>query len=382
MFLYKLKELSRVRWLIGWTFLFPLVLATAFYLGFGNLISDDPMNFSTIDVGYVNQNPEESTDTASTFSAVLDELGEETDDHTKVLNVTVYETVEEATAALNDETIEGYYVEESDDISVFLAKNDVTSTTLTQILKEYKNYEMTIEQVAQDHPEAIESAVDTISENLEFLTGHDFGSGVSAYMQYFFALLAMASLYASWISTTLLQGMCANLSEGGKRFECAPVSKVTSIMAGTLAGTVLQTFSNAVVVCYIEYVLGLTFGAPLWNVILITTLGSALGIAAGNFIGALFKSSTLLTAVPLVFAMVCSFLSGLMVGNIKQIIEYNCPIVNRLNPAAVFTDCLYVLSTYGRTQAYYNDIVIMCVTIVTLLLLSALLLRRRNYDSI
>lgn len=35
MFIYKLKELVRNRFLIGWNFLFPLVLATAFYLGFG-----------------------------------------------------------------------------------------------------------------------------------------------------------------------------------------------------------------------------------------------------------------------------------------------------------------------------------------------------------
>ena len=53
----------------------------------------------------------------------------------------------------------------------------------------------------------------------------------------------------------MLEGMCANLSENGKRFECAPVYKLPSIVAGILAGVVLQAISNAIVVCYVEGVL-------------------------------------------------------------------------------------------------------------------------------
>ncbi len=55
-YVYKLKEIIRNVYVVGWNVIFPIVLATAFYLGFGNLISDDPDSFKTINVGYVNTN--------------------------------------------------------------------------------------------------------------------------------------------------------------------------------------------------------------------------------------------------------------------------------------------------------------------------------------
>lgn len=39
-FLYKLKEMFRMKWCIGWNLVFPIVLATAFYMGFGNFIRE------------------------------------------------------------------------------------------------------------------------------------------------------------------------------------------------------------------------------------------------------------------------------------------------------------------------------------------------------
>ncbi|MCR4960251.1 MAG: ABC transporter permease [Lachnospiraceae bacterium] len=377
-FIYKMKEILRTRWLVGWNFLFPIVLATAFYFGFGSMISDDPDAFSVIDVGYVN----EQTAGNDTFKAVLEDLSKETKAHSQILYLHEYESKEAANEALDEEKIEGFYVETNDDTEIYVASNGITSTTLTQIVKEYNNHKITIENITKDHPENLENAIDSLSADMEFLKQYDFGTGTSAYMQYFYALLAMSSFFGSWISTTILQGMCANQSECGKRFECAPGHKLVSVMAGTLAGVTTLTCSNTIVVCYINYILGLSFGAPLWNVIFITALGSALGISVGVLIASAFKNSTLLTVVPLVFSMTTSFLSGLMVGNIKQIVEYHFPILNKINPAAVFTDCLYVLSNYGKTNAYYTDIYIMCAIIIACLGISAILLGRRNYDSI
>jgi len=136
-FLYELKALIRVRWLVGWNFLFPIVLATAFYLGFGNLINDDPDLFSTIKVGYVNINTN-STDTE--FKSVLDDLSTENKNHAQILDVTEYTSLDSAKEALSDALIDGYYIENSEDISIWVLNNSITSTTLTQILKEYKNY--------------------------------------------------------------------------------------------------------------------------------------------------------------------------------------------------------------------------------------------------
>ena len=227
MFIYKLKELVRNRFLIGWNFLFPLVLATAFYLGFGNMIKDDPDSFKAIDVGYVNIAGEETN-----FHKVIGELSEETSDHADILNVSEYTSEEEAMKDLKGEGgIYGIYV-----------------ITL-------------IGNIAKDHPENLDTALELVTKDMNIAKEYDFGSGISLYLQYFFALIAMASLFGSWISTEMIEGMCANHTEKGKRFECAPVSKLMSIASGVLAGVSMQAVSNAIVVVYIEYVLKIEFAA-------------------------------------------------------------------------------------------------------------------------
>ncbi|MBR4706699.1 MAG: ABC transporter permease, partial [Pseudobutyrivibrio sp.] len=146
-YVYKLKELIRNKYLVGWNFIFPIILATAFYLGFGNLISDDPDNFKTIDVGYVNTNQEETN-----FSKMLDELEKSTDSHEQVLNVHEYSSKAEAIKAMTEATVSGVYIEIDGEVETIVPKNGYESTTLNQIAREYENKLTLIETVAKDHP--------------------------------------------------------------------------------------------------------------------------------------------------------------------------------------------------------------------------------------
>jgi ABC-2 type transport system permease protein len=111
-------------------------------------------------------------------------------------------------------------------------------------------------------------------------------------------------------------------------------------------------------------------------------LGSALGVSCGVLMGSLIKNSRLLIVVPLCFTMTCSFFSGLMWHQIRQLVESKAPIFNRINPAALLVDCLYTRATYGKTAMYYQDITIMSIMIVVSLFISAILLRRRKYVSL
>ncbi|MDC7279016.1 ABC transporter permease [Butyrivibrio fibrisolvens] len=376
-YVYKLKEMLRNKYVVGWNIFFPLVLATVFYFGFGNLISDDPDNFKTINVGYVNTNQEETN-----FGMLLEEMSKVSDNRTKIVEVHEYSSKEEAAEAMNSEMISGFYVEDGDDISTYVLTNGYKATTLNEIVREYKNMYSVIEKVAQEHPENLQKAIDMVSNQMEIMKEHDFGTNTSPYLQYFFALIAMSSLFSSWISTAMLEGMCANMTETGKRFEVAPTNKLLAIAGCVMAGLTIQSVSNAVLVVYVQYILKINMGAPFINLVLITTLGSALGISAGVLIGSFIKNERLLVAVPLVFTMGCSFCSGLMWHQIRQIIESNCPILNRINPAALLVDCLYTRATYGKTDMYYQDILIMGCMVVGGLFVSSLFLRRRKYASI
>lgn len=376
-FFYKIKQLIRMRWLVGWNFLFPLVLASAFYLGFGNMIKDDPNRLDTIEVAYVA-----GDGINSNFLSVIEGLSKETKDHGKILEVTSFDSLEAASDALNKKDIEGIYYQHDDSIEVIVTENGLISTSLSQIVKSYQNYQASFEKILSEKPEEIDTLIASINSNMSFLKKYDFKSGISQYMQFFYALLAMSSLFSSWVSTAMMTSLCANLSECGKRFELAPGHKLKAIFAGILAGTLLQTLSNTVVICYVEYCLGLHWGAPIYMVIAITSLASALGISVGTLIGSIFKNELALSMVPLAFTMTCSFFSGLMMGGIQQIIQNFCPILNKINPATVFTDSLYQLACYGKTSAYYQDLGIMVLMIAICLIISVLILRRRNYDSI
>jgi len=98
--------------------------------------------------------------------------------------------------------------------------------------------------------------------------------------------------------------------------------------------------------------------------------------------GSVIRNPRLLVTVPLFFTMICSFFSGLMWGQIKQIIQYNCPIINKINPAALLTNAMYVRSTYGATAEFHQDVLIMCGMIVGCIIVASIFLRRRKYVSL
>ena len=386
-FCYQLKNLFRKKYIIGWNLLFPLVLATAFYIGFGHMVTKDPNAFQTIAAGYaevqsVSGIPEEGTESgnAEIFLKILEQL--QTEGGKNMIDLTRYHSEKEAREALLDGQIEGYYLNEGGTLSLHIREEGVNSTILSQILKQYRSACTMEKRIAENHPSRLLQTIAGLSVNREYLEEYTPGRQISPYLQFFFALLAMSSMYASWIATTMMESMCANLSECGKRFESSGAGKFPSILAGALAGTIFQTVSNAITVLYIEYVLHISFQAPFPEIMMIMGLGSAVGIGFGILFGTLFQREALRVAIPLTFSMVSSFLSGLMMGQMKQLVENAVPVLNRINPAAVFTDSLYVLASYGKNRQYWLDVLSMAGMVIVTLSISAVILRRRQYASI
>ena len=282
-FCYQLKNLFRKKYIIGWNLLFPLVLATAFYIGFGHMVTKDPNAFQTIAAGYaeiqsVSGIPEEGTESgnAEFFLKTLEQL--QTEGGKNMIDLTRYHSEKEAREALLDGQIEGYYLNEGGTLSLHIREEGVNSTILSQILKQYRSACTMAEQVAEDHPSRLLQMIAGLSVNRGYLEEYTPGRQTSPYLQFFFALLAMSSMYASWIATTMMESMCANLSECGKRFESSGAGRFPSILAGALAGTTFQIVSNAITVLYIEYVLRISFQAPFPEIMMIMGLGSAVGI--------------------------------------------------------------------------------------------------------
>ena len=82
------------------------------------------------------------------------------------------------------------------------------------------------------------------------------------------------------------------------------------------------------------------------------------------------------------FSMVCSFLSGLMNNTMKDLIEKNMPVINRINPAALISDAFYCINVYDDMSRYYRNLFTLAVMSIILVAVSFLLIRRESYDSI
>ena len=430
-FLYRIKELFRQKWCVGWNFLFPLVLATAFFVGFGSFIRNADI-LTTVDVAVVETQDDEMSSSFvdlvkkldfMNVSVVDDEEAQEllkdgdvagilyapsfTANTRQLLNGNTLDNASSAADTLQisvenigsssmlteDAKQASYWI---NDPTLTVAENGVNQTILSQFLKSYiaNEKEMAMIITSADDPSAIPAAIqktaDMMAEDMTFgssdvsLRYTDDGRGqLSPYMHYFFALIAMASLFASWISTSILDEAMANHSEIGKRNESAPVPRAVSLTANILSGLVIQVISVTCLILYIQYVLKLDFNAPLGYVILISAVCSATGIAFGVMFGALLGNHpATTTAVPLLFSMGCSFLSGLMVGNIQQIIQATAPWINRINPAALLTDGLDSLGSYGIGPAYWQDVLILLALTAAAIAVSSLILRRKNYASL
>jgi len=408
-FKYNLLRLLREKWCIGWNLLFPLILATAFYAGFGTFIKDDDSALDTIPVATLN------CDELSYFNTMLEGI---TDEDEGLISITYVDSYDEGYALVDSGEATGFYyydagsdntdlssdssaggsntsnssdnsdgsaVSSSDNsgISLLVSENGIESTILSNLIETYNAYADIFVNVSENNPDMTDEISNAFYEStgLERVTFRE--NPANPMMQYFYSLIAMAALFGSWISSEILKGICANQSENGKRFEVSPVRRSTAVISTSLAGLLVQCISNVMLVLYIEYVLGLSFEAPLSLVLLVTVLGSGVGITSGIMIGAVFaEHKKLVTVLPLAFSMVASFLSGLMVGNIKALIEEHVPVINRLNPAAVLTDGLYVLGTYGITDDYWRDVISLLIFSVIFIIISVIRLRKGAYQSV
>lgn len=406
-FVYKLKELAHKPWCIGWNLLFPIVLACAFYIGFGNFLTDSG-EMAKVDVAVVEADTSEETDAETNeASEIFTDLVRELD----FLNAH-FVSEDEAMQLLTDGDVAGILYapgaesSESDgsaedafsgsgssDPSLVISENGLDQTILSQFVKSYIIRKSEIEAVLSEtqDPEKIQAAVDMISENMSFgsddidlrYSADNESSDSSPYMHYYFALIAMTCLYGSWMSSNVLNSVMADQSEIGKRYECAPVSKFTTISASLFAGLIFLFMCVSALILFIQYVLGLSFNAPLGLIFLLSAAASMAGVSFGVMFGALFgRSQAALTAIPLIFSMGCSFLSGLMLGNMQQIIEVSAPWLNRINPAAVLADGLEELCTYGLGKGYFVDLFTLLAMSCVTIFISSLFLRRKSYASI
>ncbi|WP_289301369.1 ABC transporter permease [Sporofaciens musculi] len=377
LFRYRFLQTIRNFPIMFWALVFPIILGTFFYISFGNagLESTGESSWNEIKVSVVKEDV--SSENARAFEEFLAQMDGET------LDIQDISTEEKALKALDEEKISGiFYVKETPSLTV--AKNGLNESILTSVLESFNQNSAMFQKIAMTHPEKLPDAMEAMgdyrSSTLEVSLG---GKDLNPSVQYFFALVAYACLSGAFLGVQSSTDGQANISALGARRSITPTHKLTLVMIDMAVLFIIHFFNILILCLYITKALKISLGNDIGSLLLVDFMGSMIGVCLGVAIGCLARISFgLKMGVCVLFTLFPGFLAGLMFGNMKNIIELHCPIINRINPAAVLSDAFYCMGIYNDMERFTRCLLILAVMSVLLLTVAFLGIRRERYDSI
>jgi ABC-2 type transport system permease protein len=380
-FKYTLKIVLRDHALIFWTFAFPLILATFFFLAFSNITSSESLDI--INLAVVNN---EAWKDDQIFRAALQELSDESSDD-QLFN-TKYVSRAEAEQLLESDEIAAYLLlEESAQNTqspaspqiptIFTSKSNIDSTIVQSVVESIAEQASIITTVLQENPAALKdlakaekaNIVDQSSSNLDYV------------MIEYYTLIAMICLYGGIIGMVAVNQLLADMSMSGRRIAISPARKSTLVFAALCASYLIQLVAVALLFLFLIFVLHVDFGTHLPLIILLALIGSLAGLALGVLLATTIKS-TANTKVGLILAitMFGCFLAGMMGITMKYLVDTNLPLLNRLNPANLITDGLYSLYYYDTFDRYWGNIITLVIISLVMISISVYSLRKEQHD--
>ena len=380
-FKYTLKIVLRDHALIFWTFAFPLILATFFFLAFSNITSSESLDI--INLAVVNN---EAWKDDQIFRAALQELSDESSDD-QLFN-TKYVSRAEAEQLLESDEIAAYLLlEESAQNTqspaspqiptIFTSKSNIDSTIVQSVVESIAEQASIITTILQENPAALKdlakaekaNIVDQSSSNLDYV------------MIEYYTLIAMICLYGGIIGMVAVNQLLADMSMSGRRIAISPARKSALVFTALCASYLIQLVAVTLLFLFLIFVLHVDFGTHLPLIILLALIGSLAGLALGVLLATTIKS-TANTKVGLILAitMFGCFLAGMMGITMKYLVDTNLPLLNRLNPANLITDGLYSLYYYDTFDRYWGNIITLVIISFVMISISVYSLRKEQYD--
>lgn len=378
MFLHNLKyeilQSLRVKDVLVWLIIFPIVLGTFFKIVFTDLW-DKTEVFDTVPVAVVE------TSEDKIFHSVIDEI--ESSD-SPLLKVT-YTDKDKAMKLLEDKKITGIIFIENGEKSLTVASESGTNETIVKsFLEQYMVQEKIITDTVKNDPAKLNEVISVLGDRSSYVENIPLTEGdPDPYTSYFYNLIAMVGLFGSITGLHIAINNQANLSPIGARRNCSPTPKLVSMLAALIGSFIVQAICVIISVSYIAFVLKVDFGARLPLVYVSGIIGGITGVSMGFFVGSFGNMSEgLKVGISMAFSMICCFLSGLMVGNMKAILAEKAPWVNEINPAALISDSFYCLDVYSDYDRYIRKSVTLLIICAAFILTGSLLTRRKKYASV
>lgn len=372
------KRLLRDKANTFWILCFPIILGTLFNVAFSNMAASEDM--SAINVAVICED--------DLYGEALKQSIETISEGKDAMLNAIFCDDKKATELLENKEVVGIIHSGKTaklSISANMSTESINQSILQAFINEYNMYQDSIAKIMINHPENIENVL----SNFESIS--DFNNEVTIsrkpdadpFSQYFYNLLAMACLYTSMGGVLVATHNQANLSDLGMRKCLSPTHKLKSIVSELIATSTYEFALNFIGFIYVAYVLKVDIASRLPLAILTTFVGCLTGVSLGFFIGSFGqKSQDFKQGMIFVVTMPLCFLSGLMMGNMKIIIQNNCPILNKINPATIITDSFYSLAIYESYDRFIFDIISLLIFVIIFIMAGFLMTRRKKYASL
>lgn len=358
-YMYRVKRLFRNKTLFFWSIIFPLVLATFFKLAFSSF-TEKEWGFDTIAVAVV---AEDGTERDSMLVDFLADMKNEEQDFFAVTETDIVT----AERMLAEEEVTAVIVT-GEETTMLLRENGLNTTVVKTVLDGYLQSKDIFIEAAMTGKLA--EVTEAYSEEIETLAVREFkGASKDPMIQYFQALLAMASLYGAMYGLTNTNELNQNADKTNvaARRLASPMRMIPTVIADVAAAFTIQYVQFLLILAYYILVLKVDFGTINGWLFLAGGLHSLFGVLIGYFIGSVVrKKESLQNSIMTGSVMTSCFFSGLMVNGIRITIELKAPIVNRINPATLVADSLQALCVMGDMERFARcmiSILIWCIVL-------------------
>lgn len=368
---YTLLAMIRNKRLVGWLIIFPMLLGILFKVAFAGVF-DKQVTFDPIPAAIVMDEENE------TFRTVIETVSTGDD---RIMEAT-FTDKDEAEKLLEDGQVTGIIY--SSDISLTVNDTGIEQTILKAFTDRYLSQQDLITSMAKKDPAKLPAMIVALSKDISAIDTDPLSQGdPDVGITYMYNLLAMVAVCSSVTGLSVVTYTQADLTALGARKCISPTPKLINILSVLCAAWTVTAVCMTISVSFIAFVLKVRFGSRLPLVYLSSLLGGMTGVSMGFLIGSLVKGSyEKKNAVAMVVSMGFCFMSGLMLGDMKYIVQDNIPWFNLINPSAVISDSFYYLNIDEDYSRYAMRLLILLIMTAVFTLGGFIRTRRQRYASI
>lgn len=353
------KYIVKNKEMLFWAFIFPLLLAGFFKMSLSGI--DNEETFKLIKVAVIQSNEDEL------FKKVLDEqLDGEIFEVTNVDETKAKDLLnnKEVVAIINYPEVE-------------IKENSIQASIVENVLNRYKQMSTTMQNVEYN-----QASIDQLVSDATRITTTE-KENMNFSNTYFYTLIGMQSLYGYMFGLDIISRYEANLSTLGKRQGVAPIRKWIAVLASILVAWLLQMAVMFVTLLFITNVLNVSFGNHFWPIFLIVAVGAWVGAALGVVIATSNKKSLdIKIGLGIAISMAMSFLAGMMISNLRYLIEEKVPLLAKINPVHIITNALYSLYYYDSLTKFWGYFWNLVIVGIVMSAVAVFLIRGKQYDSL